>query len=145
MVCGICKADKQESFFSFKDKAIGRRHTTCKNCHKVHASNYYNKNKKACAKRSYLRNRKHLESVRVYMLEFFKGKSCVDCGESDPVVFEFDHIDPTTKSNNVSVLIQSYNSIETIKNEIAKCEIRCANCHKRKTAKDQKWYKYIAG
>lgn len=58
--------------------------------------------------------------------------SCVDCGERDPLVLDFDHVGP--KSANVKRLVWYGGSIATIDAEIARCEIRCANCHRRVTA-----------
>ena len=70
--------------------------------------------------------------------EYFVGKSCVDCSESDPVVFEFDHVDPTTKKYQIGDMLGSYNW-STILTEIEKCVIRCANCHRRRTAGQRGW------
>jgi hypothetical protein len=33
--------------------------------------------------------------------------------------------------------------VDKIKFEIEKCEVRCSNCHKIKTVKQQLWYKFI--
>ena len=57
----------------------------------------------------------------------------MDCGERDTLVLEFDHVD--TKFANVTRLAWFGCSIATIDAEIARCEIRCANCHRRVTAK----------
>lgn len=78
--------------------------------------------------------------LRKYVLNYLVSHPCVDCGESDPVVLDFDH--QKGKIDNVSDLIKNRNSIELIAKEIDKCVIRCANCHRRKTAKDFGWYKY---
>jgi hypothetical protein len=56
---------------------------------------------------------------------------CVDCGEGDMTVLEFDHVG--TKRGKVSVMLWNV-SLPTLEREIAQCEIRCCNCHRRVTA-----------
>jgi hypothetical protein len=54
---------------------------------------------------------------------------CVDCGEKDPLVLTFDHVRGTKKGT-----VFSYrNSPTMLKAELAKCDVRCANCHLRQT------------
>jgi hypothetical protein len=62
---------------------------------------------------------------------------CVDCGEADATVLEFDHRDPRTKRANVSSLLQSAHAWATVQREIDKCDVRCANCHRRRTAESR--------
>ena len=57
-------------------------------------------------------------------------------------VLEFDHIGP--KRASVLILAWSDYSLETIEREIAQCEIRCANCHRRKTAAERGQYRHLA-
>jgi hypothetical protein len=64
---------------------------------------------------------------------------CVDCGIDDWEVLEFDHIDPSTKIKQVSYLYSNHYSLKKIKTEIKKCELRCANCHRKKTRKQLGW------
>ena len=72
--------------------------------------------------------------VRAYLLEH----SCVDCGETDPVVLEFDHV-RGTKIAHVSRMVKGAVSLARLQAEIAKCDVRCANCHRRRTAKMLGW------
>ena len=65
-----------------------------------------------------------------------KYTHCIDCGESDPIVLDFDH------QLDKKFCISRYrgHGIKALEGEIAKCVVRCSNCHRRKTAKDFGWY-----
>ncbi len=67
-----------------------------------------------------------------FIKEYLLSNPCIDCGETDTIVLEFDHV-RGEKINNVSKMVQSGASIDKIKSEIDKCEVRCANCHRRVT------------
>jgi hypothetical protein len=58
---------------------------------------------------------------------------CVDCGTDDIRVLEFDHV-RGTKLGSISVLMKAGKSLATIQDEVAKCEVRCRNCHAIATA-----------
>src|SRR5205807_7072951 len=53
---------------------------------------------------------------------------CVDCGERDPVVLDFHHLHG--KTFNINRAYQC--SIKRILEELAKCVLLCANCHRRR-------------
>ena len=70
---------------------------------------------------------------RIY--EYLLEHPCVDCGEADPIVLQFDHV-RGEKLVAVSDMVQRHGgSWVAILAEIAKCEVRCANCHLRATAR----------
>ena len=61
-------------------------------------------------------------------LDDVKSRPCADCGnEYPPCVMDFHHSDRTTKEFNVSILSMG---IERLAEEIVKCEVLCANCHR---------------
>lgn len=81
--------------------------------------------------------KRHRVKIRTKLFEFLSTKHCIDCGEKDPVVLDFDHKNPPDKFKPVSKLLSGHWSWISVQREIEKCEIRCANCHRRKTYKQQ--------
>jgi hypothetical protein len=75
-------------------------------------------------------------------LAYLRANPCIECGEPDPVVLDFDHVDPDDKKFNISNAIANTRSEEAMLAEMAKCEIRCANCHRRRTAQMNRWWKW---
>jgi hypothetical protein len=81
-------------------------------------------------------NRRHAAAQarnREFVFNYLQEHPCVDCGLSDPIVMEFDHV-RGRKIKEVSQLVQDGVRLERLSDEIAKCDVRCANCHRRKTA-----------
>jgi len=58
-----------------------------------------------------------------------KTQKCQQCGESHRACLVFHHRDPKVKELEVSNCINY--SIRKIKEEAAKCDILCANCHRK--------------
>ena len=52
------------------------------------------------------------------------------------MVLEFDHIDRRTKRKDISLLVQGGYPLATIEADIAKCVVRCANDHRRRTVEE---------
>lgn len=73
-----------------------------------------------------------------YVVEYLKSHPCVDCGEDDIRVLEFDHV-YGEKYMNISQMVGRKYSISAIQEEIDKCEIRCANHHRIVTAERGGW------
>ena len=76
------------------------------------------------------RNRKIVE-------DYLNGRSCVDCGNTDVRVLEFDHV-RDVKAGNISHAVHRAWSIDKLLLEIDKCEIRCCNCHRIATIERRK-------
>lgn len=67
-----------------------------------------------------------------YVQEFKETNPCTDCGQFYPYyVMEFDHLPENGKAFEISRLRTI--SLDTIKAEIAKCDLVCANCHRVRT------------
>ncbi len=84
---------------------------------------------------------KRVVGNRQFLWDYLKSHPCVSCGESNPIVLEFNHVDPSTKIAEVSFFIKRTRT--KLITEIEKCEVLCANCHRKHTAIQQQWYKNI--
>lgn len=139
--CTKCGDEKPITEFSFKNKKRGIRQTRCKTCMRAYSKRHYRANKKAYNEKARRWDKAHKKAVQQYVIEYLIEHPCVDCGETNPLVLEFDHIHGN-KVAAVSELISEKNSLRKVKAEIAKCEVRCGNCHRRVTAERENWWIY---
>ena len=86
------------------------------------------------------RRLKHYDLITAYLREH----PCVDCSEADPVVLEFDHRDPEKKQSDISKMAGRC-SWKKIEKEIRKCDVVCSNCHRKRTAKQFGWRRWMQG
>lgn len=76
------------------------------------------------------RSKKRRQELVEWYREYKKTLHCEDCGESHPATLEFHHLDPSQKDVNISRLIAVSSSLRRLKEEMAKCVVLCANCHR---------------
>ncbi len=89
--------------------------------------NWYKQNKKAEVNRVLLRK----EELRIWFRNYKSNLSCAVCNESHPACIDFHHKQPSKKDKEVSKLVSSGASKKRILNEISKCQVLCANCHRK--------------
>jgi hypothetical protein len=92
---------------------------------------YYEANKDVVKARTRARNKAVQDTVRVWLYEYLKTHPCVDCGETDPIILEFDHI--RDKEFSIGDAARKNITLKRVIAEVEKCEVRCANCHRTKT------------
>lgn len=136
--CNRCGIEKKKSQFYKNNKKRDGLQVYCKVCSSAYAKVRYSSmsqtsREKILAQKNSLRVRN-----RQYVWDYLLEHPCVDCGEDDIVVLEFDHVD--SKECQISGLLSNMASLDRIQSEIDKCEVRCANCHRRKTAIENNWH-----
>ena len=110
----------------FKDKTKRKQYVDNYN------KKYYLSNKEVIKNRAAAFKKKSVIRNSEFVKEYLSKHACLDCGEKDIRVLEFDHT-KDDKYNDVSVLVWRACSIKTIEKEINKCEVVCANCHRKRT------------
>ena len=136
--CTKCKKGLPIDMFNWSNKSKGRRESECKVCGRKRHREYHKKNPEVGRIRARRNRHRNRQLVLDYMLEH----PCINCGEADPLVLEFDHRDPSEKSFCISNACSRKRSLNVIKEEIKKCDVLCANCHRRKTAKQFRYFNY---
>lgn len=137
--CSRCKENKPYSEYGKLSKAKDGLQYYCIACKaKIHQDA-----KEIRLKQIYASKDRRVEKARNHVYDYLLNNPC-DCGESDPVVLEFDHNDGVDKESAVSTMVLQGMGFDRIDFEIAKCTVRCANCHRRRTAEQfQTWrWKY---
>jgi hypothetical protein len=130
--CGRCGDEKQLVEFAWRRKHKGQRDNYCRPCRAAYHREHYLKNRQRYIEKAAKRTQKAVEERTRLLLEYFAENPCADCGEADPVVLEFDHLGK--KNFGVSYGIRNYNW-QRVLDEMASCEVVCANCHRRRTAR----------
>jgi hypothetical protein len=133
--CNDCGLNKQETDFNKNRTKKDGLQTYCRDCGKDRHKTYHREHRKehseVCARRA-----KQVRSLNKERIEkYLNCHPCVDCGETDIVVLDFDHI-RGEKFLNISQMVNQGYSWKTIKEEINKCDVRCANDHRRRHANE---------
>jgi hypothetical protein len=119
--------------FASKNIATAKRHSRCRICCRERSRRHYHQQRAAYIARNRRNAPRLRELAKLHVYRFLLGHPCVACGEADPVVLEFNHRNPATKTANMSDLTRTMASAERIDAEIAKCDVLCANCHQWRT------------
>lgn len=133
-----------ESFSVRKDRKDGRR-ARCRVCTAAERRDWYSKDPANQERHKLLiknNNKRYALEKKIYLYEYLLAHPCVECGEADPIVLDFDHKDADSKTFQLSNAIRQGKSLKAIKLEIDKCEVRCANCHRKRTAQQFAWWKH---
>lgn len=124
MICNKCGQEKVEDGFPFKNKASGKRATICKECQRAYKLEHYYNNKEA----HYERNKRTEQKISIFIDEYKRSHPCSVCGETSIECLDFHHLG--NKEMEIAKL-RKRGSIDRVKNEISKCIVLCANCHRK--------------
>ncbi len=138
--CTRCGGEKPRSDFNRSARNVDGLHAYCRECQKAHYRGNRSRHVRNVRRTRLARQIK----IRTYLAGVLVS-GCVDCGIHDIRVLEFDHV-RGTKLGAVSSLYRAGKSFQTIKDEVAKCEVRCRNCHAIATAtrRGSTWFDVFA-
>ena len=135
--CARCNQFMALAAFS-KSAAVGRGGTYCKACQSEYCKVHYQRNRVIHNRRHRVNQARYRRRNRLKVTEYLEAHPCVDGGEKDTRVLEFDHV-RGTKERNSSNLVGEGWAWQRIVSEIAKGEVGCGNCHRRRTVEQFGW------
>lgn len=125
-ICNRCGIEKEFDEFNKRTKSKDGYNAFCKECNKQYLKEHYTQNKQYYVDKAKVNQNKIVEYVRQ-----LKNVPCLDCKISYPhYTMDFDHL--VGKEFNISKMVRVL-GLNKLLNEIAKCEIVCANCHRERT------------
>ena len=133
--CSLCSATKPLEAFTVNRRNNDGHTSYCRECISLANKRRYLERSHEIKQRLRVFNKKLKDDKARKVFDYLQCHPCVDCGESDPVVLEFDHRDSATKLHAVARMIEARFAWDKILAEIEKCDVRCANCHRRKTSR----------
>lgn len=138
--CTKCFLKKPEEEFGWKNRLIGKRHAVCKECTKKRSNDWYYDNKERQVENVRQNNIYYRERNKEYILDYLSTHPCTRCGETDVVVLEFHHVRGQKEADITAMMGRGF-PLEKIIAEIKKCDVVCANCHRRITTEERGWFK----
>jgi 5-methylcytosine-specific restriction endonuclease McrA len=103
----------------------------CRLCRAAYKKVHYQANKQRYVDNATARRKRLGEERMQLIVDYLRTHPCVDCGEPDVLVLEFDHLGDKLCSISRGLLDRP---LQAVLDEMAKCEVVCANCHRRRTA-----------
>lgn len=126
-ICGKCQHDLPEDSFNKNKTKKNGLNNYCKSCMKVLRDAHYYSNKQAYIKRA-------AEATKETRKEFRELKAslggCQACDETAVCCLDFHHLDPAEKDGTVRAMLLK-GSPKKLMEEIGKCALLCANCHRK--------------
>lgn len=129
--CCRCGETKPEDEFAWRRRRKVQRDTYCRSCRSAYGREHYLANRQRYIDQAAVVKQRQARERTQWLLEYFREHPCTDCRERDPLVLEFDHL--RNKAFNIGANFAA-RAWQSILEEIEKCEVVCANCHRRRTA-----------
>ena len=130
--CNRCGVEK--SLTDFNKKRASGVQPYCKPCQREYQQGFYEGNRLVNLEVIYESRKKRKVEIRKFLANYYENNPCVDCGETDILVLEFDHV--TGKEFGLNQAIRDVIPVNRIIEELKKGDVRCANCHRRLTAEN---------
>lgn len=125
--CTKCKLEKPLTEFNFKNKTAGRRQAMCRECQRARQRELYRNKYKHYNRDKYNANHKVYRIKMQNIINSAKSGGCLICGEKEICCLDFHHL------HDKEFVIASGRDVskKRLLDELSKCIVLCANCHRK--------------
>src|SRR5260221_10932236 len=116
-ICPKCKRELDESKFNWRVKYT-KLASHCKDCSRKYIREHYKNNLQYYLNKAKKRRNNIATVYHKYIGDYLSSHPCMDCGEKDILVLEFDHKDRKNKRFNISTMVRRGLHIEKLVSEI---------------------------
>lgn len=132
---GPCKKKRLETYFDISNRETGARQPFCRMCRREYQNKYYRRTSALKKVKSKQRAARRVAEARELVCGL-KSEPCKDCNKSFHwFAMEFDHNDSNRKVANISYMVLRGYAKSVILEEIEKCDLLCAICHRMRTGR----------
>jgi hypothetical protein len=128
-VCGTCEESKALTEFNRRTGSRDGLQSVCRDCNRASARAYYAANRRKHIDLISARKKAQIRALHEIIAEYLSDHPCVDCGNPDLRVLDFDHRPGVRKRDGVMRLVALGFGATIVLAEIDKCDVRCRNCH----------------
>lgn len=128
--CYQCKQEKNPEAFATRQ---GKTLSYCIECYESAYGPLSEKRINDTA-RARIARKRQAKKCQEFIRGLLETTPCMDCGITDMIVLQFDHRNPEEKEKGISCLLAE-GRMTRLRSEVQKCDIVCANCHIKRTAK----------
>ncbi|MBW9095508.1 hypothetical protein JNB62_17650 [Microbacterium jejuense] len=128
-ICGTCRQSKPLDDFNRKSSRLDGRQEVCRDCNRQSSRAYYARNRDRHVQAIVQRTAQRRVESKAFLVAYLREHPCIDCGNSDLRVLDFDHRPGAGKRKDVMSMVKEGFSRKKLEDEIAKCDVRCRNCH----------------
>jgi hypothetical protein len=125
--CSMCLQELPKGMFGNHSKGREGLRSRCKACNRVEARQTYQRNPAPYKARARAFSRTQAGALKSWLNQVKAEHGCCVCGEADPVVLDFHHV----QEKDLAVTTAVSKGVTAVERELRKCVVLCANDHRR--------------
>lgn len=130
-LCNRCS--KLQPLENYNHKGKDKYQSYCKPCSREYGRENYHKNREVNAEKQRVSKKNRMDAIKADIRKLKEDTPCMDCGTQYPFYcMDFDHVNGK-KTTHISEMVQQGAARWKIFSEVTKCEVVCANCHRKRT------------
>jgi hypothetical protein len=140
--CNRCREEKPLDEFRNRKASKDGKEAACKNCRQGYDNATYASSPDRKTNIAASNQKRRVERFK-FIIDYLKSHPCVDCGQTDWQLLDFDHTNAENKVDSIANMVSKVVPMTRLVAEIEKCVSRCLYCHRKRTIEQFGWYAWL--